>query len=176
MKWWHLPRMNDLEFQVDQEDQGVQVHWHLKIKTKDDYWSGSWIPSKACVSLAISKAGADNCLRWLLLSLKEGQYDLFHSLLKVSYQKSGHNYSTIAKVTYVDWAGILQLQGVREMLVLEVQAVQEDLDVHHSQLLVVQVAPEVQEDLLLNLPLDPSMKGKGTFDCFRYLPFMCILS
>lgn len=76
MKWWHLPRKNDLEFQVDQEDQGAQAHWHLKIKTKDDYWSGLWMPSEACMSLGISKESADICLRWLSLSLKEGQYDL----------------------------------------------------------------------------------------------------
>lgn len=104
---------------------------------------------------------------------------VFHSLLKVSYQKSGPDYSNTAKVTYGDWACTLQLQEVREMVVLEVQAVQEDLDAHHNQSLVVQVVPEVQEHPLLILPLDPSMKGKGKFerrDCFKYLSCMCIIS
>lgn len=50
------------------------------------------------------------------------------------------------RATYVDWACMLQLREVREIGVLEVQVVLEDLDAHRNQSLETLVAPGVQED------------------------------
>lgn len=70
-------------------------------------------------------------------------------------------YFYMGKATYGDWAYMFQLREVREMLVLEVQVVLEDLDAHRNQSLVVLLAPGVREGPLLNLPLDPNMKKKN---------------
>lgn len=50
MQWCHLPQRSDLEFQVDQEDQGVRGHWQLQSKTKAGYWFGLWTPQVEYVS------------------------------------------------------------------------------------------------------------------------------
>lgn len=62
------------------------------------------------------------------------------------------------KDAYVDSAWRLQLLAVRDLVVLEVQLVLEDLDAHRNQSLVALVALGVQEVLLLTLLLDPEIK------------------
>lgn len=69
------------------------------------------------------------------------------------HQRSRLEYSHMKNVTYGNCTGHFQeLQAV--------QVVQEDLQVHRNQSLVVLVVPEVQEGQLLSHLLGPKMRNK----------------